>query len=254
MPMKLHYSLTAARRFTQPDRLLSLPSAANRACLACQRRWALNNRGHPISTSSSAESPSREASSSLTRQAPDISNHYTIFPRTLPQGLPPAGPFNIPVPDLRREFLALQGVVHPDKYPTGRDKQRAEALSARINDAYRTLSDPLARAQYLLAYQHGIDVTSEDGAKEHPQDPETLMQVLEVQEAIEEAEDETTVLALKTENEGRIDDTVRVLGRAIDEGSIDEAVKECVRLRFWYSIRDVLREWAPGKTDVRLIH
>ncbi|KMU90200.1 hypothetical protein CIHG_08010 [Coccidioides immitis H538.4] len=176
------------------------------------------------------------------------------FSKTLPQGPPPASPFDIPIPNLRREFLALQALVHPDKYPSGATKQRAEALSAHINDAYRTLSDPLTRAQYLLLFQHGIDVTSEDGAKTHPQDPETLMQVLETQEMIEEAENEATISGLKSENEGRVNETVRALGAAVDRGDVDEAVRECVRLRFWYSIRDVLREWEPGMRDVRLVH
>ncbi|WEW58459.1 hypothetical protein PRK78_003927 [Emydomyces testavorans] len=209
-------------------------------------------------TTSSANPPPSSASSAddstfFAAQPPDISNHYTIFPKTLPQGPPPASSFDISVPNLRREFLALQGLVHPDKYPSGAAKQRAEALSARINDAYRTLSDPLSRAQYLLAFQHGIDVTSEDGAKRHPQDPETLMQVLEIQEAIEEAQDEATILELKTENEERVRHTVRALGEAIDRGDVDEAVRKCVRLRFWYNIRDALREWEPGK-EIRLVH
>ncbi|EFW22149.1 hypothetical protein D8B26_001131 [Coccidioides posadasii str. Silveira] len=208
-----------------------------------------------VATSSgSAPSAAPSAQDLFAAQTPDISNHYTIFPNTLPQGPPPASPFDIPIPNLRREFLALQALVHPDKYPSGATKQRAEALSAHINDAYRTLSDPLTRAQYLLLFQHGIDVTSENGAKTHPQDPETLMQVLETQEMIEEAENEATISGLKSENEGRVNETVRALGAAIDRGDVDEAVRECVRLRFWYSIRDVLREWEPGMRDVRLVH
>ncbi|KAK2740392.1 hypothetical protein FQN57_006132 [Myotisia sp. PD_48] len=163
---------------------------------------------------------------------PDITNHYTIFPRTLSNGLPPASPFKIPLPDLRREFLALQSLVHPDKFPSGTPKQRAEAISARINEAYRTLSDPLSRAQYILAYKHGIDVTAEDGAQAHPQSPETLMQVLEVQEAVEEAEDESIISELKVENEHRVENTVGKMAQAFDSGDVTTATKECLKLRF----------------------
>lgn len=235
------------------------------ACVFCQHSQLINSGlrqsikpvisfRRTVTTSSASTAAPSEDPTLFTRQTPDITNHYTIFPKTLPNGLPPATPFELSLPDLRREFLALQGLIHPDKFPSGVAKQQAEALSARINDAYRTLSDPLSRAQYLLALQHGIDVTSETGAQTHPQDPETLMQVLEVQEAIEEAEDEATILELKKENEERIDETVRVLGEAINRGDVDEAVVECVRLRFWYTIRDVLREWEPGHREVRLIH
>jgi molecular chaperone HscB len=190
----------------------------------------------------------------LPASIPDISTHYSIFPTTLPHGPPPGSSFDIPLANLRREFISLQSLLHPDKYPPGPDKQRAEALSARINEAYRTLSDPLARAQYLLAHQHGIDVTAEDGARAYPQDQETLMQVLEVQEAIEEAAGESTIADLKRDNEKRVEECVRALGEAVDRGDIEDARQESVRLRFWYSIREGLREWEPGNTSVRLVH
>lgn len=190
--------------------------------------------------------------------APDITNHYTIFPKTIPNGPPPAAPFTISLADLRREFLQLQNIVHPDKYPAGTAKQHAEGLSARINEAYRTLADPLQRAQYLLREWHGIDVTAEDGATKHALDPETLLEVMEVQETIEEVgaapEAETQINALKTENDARIDECVESLAESFDRGDVEAARKECIRLRFWYSVGEGLREWEPGKTEIRLVH
>ncbi|OJJ46251.1 hypothetical protein ASPZODRAFT_53385, partial [Penicilliopsis zonata CBS 506.65] len=181
-------------------------------------------------------------------------NYYTIFARTIPTGPPPASAFEITPADLRREFLQLQSGIHPDKYPAGPLKQRAEALSARINEAYRTLLDPLQRAQYLLREWHGVDVTAEDGATKHALDRETLMEVMEVQEAIEEAgaqpEAETVIAALQRENEGRIAACVATLGDAFSRSDIETARQECVRLRFWYSIREGLREWEPGRTEI----
>ncbi|ODH15280.1 Fe-S protein assembly co-chaperone HscB [Paracoccidioides brasiliensis] len=207
---------------------------------------------NPSPLQNGEQNNSTDDAESLINKPPDISTHYTIFPETIPVP-PPRGSFSISIPDLRREFLRLQARAHPDKYPPGPKKQRAEALSSRINEAYRALSDPLSRAQYILASQHGIDLEAEDGAKDHPQDMETLMRVLEVQETIEEAQDELTVAQLKEENEERINGCVAALGSALDQGNIDEARKECVRLRFWYTIREGLREWEPGK-GVRLIH
>lgn len=190
--------------------------------------------------------------------APDITNYYTIFAKTLPSGPPPASPFTISTADLKREFLQLQGLVHPDKYPNGTEKQHAEGLSARINEAYRTLIDPLQRAQYILREWHGIDVTAEDAATKHALDPETLMEVMEVQETIEEvgatAEAESQINALKKENEGRVLECVERLGRAFEKGDLEAARKECIRLRFWYSVGEGLREWEPGNTEIRLMH
>jgi molecular chaperone HscB len=199
-----------------------------------------------------SRAPSEETGSPIS-DTPDITNHYTVFPKTIPKGPPPAGPFSIPLSTLRREFFDIQALVHPDKFPSGPQKQRAEALSSRINEAYRTLADPLSRAQYLLAYLHNVDVNAEDGAQTHPHDKETLMQVLEVQEAIEEAEDETLIAELRTENEQRIDECVDTLGKALEREDVETARAECVKLRFWYNIRDCLREWEPGK-EVRVVH
>lgn len=190
--------------------------------------------------------------------APDITNYYTIFAQTLPSGPPPASPFEISTSDLRREFLQLQGLVHPDKYPNGNEKAHAEGLSARINEAYRTLIDPLQRAQYILRELHGIDVTAEDAATKHALDPETLMEVMEVQETIEEVgaspEGEAQINALKKENDLRIVDCVQALAGFFDRGDLEAARKECIRLRFWYSVGEGLREWEPGNTEIRLMH
>lgn len=213
------------------------------------------------STPAQAEGAAAESESlsSLTH-GPDITNFYTIFPTTLPRGPPPSAPFEIATPSLHREFLRLQNALHPDKVPAGAAKQRAEALSSRINEAYRTLADPLLRAQYLLREWHGIDVTAEDAATKHALDPETLMEVMKVQETIEEIggageeEAEEAIAQLKRENAQRVEDCVKSLGVAFDTGDIERARAECVRLRFWYSVAEGLREWELGKTEIRIVH
>lgn len=290
-------SRSALSRPADPaSRYISIPSSSPGVCLLCQHRAATRTPNYllqqfqlstqrrslasttrcsaQISTRGKVEEELEEreevgeaeqkatttTTSGEVADTLDITNYYTIFPDTIPGGPPPHSPFEIPVSALRREFLKLQARAHPDKYPPGPAKERAEALSARINEAYRTLADPLYRAQYLLAQWHGIDVTAEDGASKHALDPETLMEVMDVQETIEEvssgpeAEAEATINRLRDENAARIDATVRALGEAFDRGDIEAARAECVRLRFWYSLADGLREWEPGRTEIRLIH
>ncbi|KAJ5348128.1 Heat shock cognate protein B C-terminal oligomerization [Penicillium brevicompactum] len=201
----------------------------------------------------------RYASTKSSTEPSGTSQTTTQFlPKRYRAAPPPASPFNIPTADLKREFLQLQGLVHPDKYPNGVEKQHAEGLSARINEAYRTLVDPLQRAQYILREWHGIDVTAEDAATKHALDPETLMEVMEVQETIEEvgatAEGEGQINALKKENEVRVLECVESLSKAFESGELEAARKECIRLRFWYSVGEGLREWEPGNTEIRLMH
>ncbi|CEJ86033.1 Putative Fe-S protein assembly co-chaperone HscB [[Torrubiella] hemipterigena] len=169
--------------------------------------------------------------------------HYDFFPTSLPQGPPPSGRFPIDTRALRREFLQLQARAHPDMHPA-ENKARAEATSARINEAYKTLSNPLLRAQYLLALR-GVDVANDETLK--VEEPSLLMEVLEAQEEIEDAQSEEDLEEPKRINEERIADSEQVLEQAFHEDDIDAAKKEAVRLRYWVNIRESLSNWEEGR-------
>src|SRR5438477_2897018 len=53
---------------------------------------------------------------------------------------------------LEREFYRLSRRLHPDVYARAPAAEQEWALeqSSRLNDAYRTLRDPIARTEYLL--------------------------------------------------------------------------------------------------------
>src|SRR5262249_6681370 len=59
-------------------------------------------------------------------------------------------------------YKKLQVEVHPDRFAAGTEQQKRVALqsSARVNEAYRALRDPIERARYLLSL-HGIDALKE---------------------------------------------------------------------------------------------
>ncbi|KAL4977782.1 HSCB C-terminal oligomerization domain-containing protein [Aspergillus desertorum] len=275
----------AARSFHTTTRKLSTPTF----CILCRLRPSRPNTSASAALSfrlssprtfastpftftdqpSTPESPSTATATTTTPpppppspipNAPNTNSYYTIFSRTLSKGPPPSGPFTIDLPSLRREFFSLQNTLHPDKYPPGPTKAAAESLSAVINEAYRTLSDPLLRAQYLLREFHGIDVTAEDGsgAGAQPLDPELLMEVMDVQEAIEEVgegqEAVERIGVLKRENDERVRECVEALAGAFDKGDVEGARGECVRLKFWVSVAEGLKEWEPGMGGIRLIH
>ena len=175
--------------------------------------------------------------------------HYDLFPTTLPGGPPPSGPFTIDLRALKREFLQLQARAHPDRH-SGPDKARAEGTSALINEAYKTLQDPLRRAQYLLQLQ-GIDVAEDETLK--TEDMELLMEVLDAREAIEGAQEEADLVGMKTVNEERIRDSVDVLKTAFSKADTETAKSEAVKLRYWSNIKESLDAWEKGKPVV-LVH
>lgn len=107
----------------------------------------------------------------------------------------------------RHKELSLE--AHPDRLRSDRVARRA-ALSRAIdvNAAFRTLRDPVARAEALLVLRGESDVASE-----RP-DPEFLMTILERREALSEA--------LARREAGRIEEMLSAVARdrAASEGEI----------------------------------
>lgn len=169
--------------------------------------------------------------------------HYDFFPGSVPKGPPPHGPFDVDLKALRKEFLRIQVHAHPDRHPA-QMKARAEALSARINDAYRTLEDPLRRAQYILSLK-GVDVAEDETMK--VEDPELLMEVLETRETIEAAEQEQDLEPLQETNQQRLDQSIDKLASFFATDDIDSAKAEAVKLRYWVNIKESIDAWEKGK-------
>jgi molecular chaperone HscB len=84
--------------------------------------------------------------------------------------------------DLEQRFYALSRKLHPDRFSraAGAGPAKAEEASATLNDAYRTLRNPLSRAEYVLARQ-GLRAA---GSGQVP--PELLQEVFELNEALDE--------------------------------------------------------------------
>lgn len=232
-----------ASTFTSSQRLSATTTPIQRhAALLTAARGAATPFAYSRAASSAAQAESQQKSSSSTLP----STHYELFPETLPDGPPPAGHFPIDTRALRREFLRLQARAHPDMHGS-QDKARAEAMSALINEAYKTLSNPLLRAQYLLSLR-GVDVANDETLK--VEEPELLMLVLEAREEIEDAEKEEDLDEPRAANDARIAESEQVLERAFQNDDINAAKHEAVRLRYWVNIKESLDNWESGKPVV----
>ncbi len=77
-------------------------------------------------------------------QPPSAGDYFSVF------GLKPH--LNLDLVALEREFHRLSRRLHPDRYARAseNEKQWSLADTALLNDAYRTLKDPLRRTEYLL--------------------------------------------------------------------------------------------------------
>ena len=98
---------------------------------------------------------------------------------------------------LERSYREIQSRVHPDRFAHAGEAERRASLqwTTRVNEAYRTLKDPVQRAKHLLEL-HGVDVAFETNTA-MPSD--FLMQQMELRGALEEAKDAAQLDQLRTQ-------------------------------------------------------
>jgi len=85
---------------------------------------------------------------------------------------------------LQKRFYELSRLLHPDRYSRRSANEQRYSLEATaiLNDAYRVLRDPVARAEYVLK-EEGFDI-GEQRSKNVPSD--LLEEVFELNMALEE--------------------------------------------------------------------
>jgi molecular chaperone HscB len=88
---------------------------------------------------------------------------------------------------LEQKFLQMSWRLHPDNFVSASEQERELSLkrSSELNDAYRTLRDPIARVEYLLA----IEGERKEGEKKQQAPPELLEEVFELNESLDELRD-----------------------------------------------------------------
>ena len=90
-------------------------------------------------------------------QPPLEGDYFTVF------GLSPR--LNLDLAALEHEFHLLSRKLHPDRFARAQEQEKEWSLAgtALLNDAYRTLKDPLRRTEYLLKL-HGAEIGEEFAA------------------------------------------------------------------------------------------
>jgi molecular chaperone HscB len=99
---------------------------------------------------------------------------------------------------LERDFYALSRKIHPDINAKGSDPEQEWSLekTSQLNDAYRTLKDPVSRTEYLLRLQ-GVQLEEQSkaateearktgAAKKQVVPPDLLEEVFELNMQLEE--------------------------------------------------------------------
>jgi molecular chaperone HscB len=140
---------------------------------------------------------------------------------------------------LEQRYLERTRRYHPDRF-VGADpstRRAASEHSAAINSGYRTLRDPVARAEYLVKLG-GIDLDSSDphtGAPRPTQ--EFLMDMIERRERLESGA-QTDLDALETE----IDEVFDRALAALERGDTRAAADALVHRRYFDRLRGELQD------------
>jgi molecular chaperone HscB len=109
-------------------------------------------------------------------QLPQTIDYFALF--EMPRNL------WIEMSGLEQKFLQLSWKLHPDNFVNATEIERELSLkrSSELNDAYRTLRDPVGRVEYLL----GIEGARKEGEHKQQAPPELLEEVFELNESLDE--------------------------------------------------------------------
>ncbi|MGA7802078.1 MAG: Fe-S protein assembly co-chaperone HscB [Gammaproteobacteria bacterium] len=155
---------------------------------------------------------------------------------------------------LNARYRELQRTMHPDRFANAPDRERRLAMeqAAQLNEAFRVLRDPLARARYLLELRgHRFD-------DEHSttRDPQFLMEQMELREALAEVRDSADPLGrvgeLTDQIAARLNAMSARLGELFEQTAAEaqqDAVQTVLRMQFFRRLEDEARNLEADLED-----
>ena len=143
---------------------------------------------------------------------------------------------------LEETFRSLSRKLHPDRFARATPRERRFSLeqTTLLNDAYRTLRDPVKRAEHLLALR-GVKVAGEERGGSAAMAQEFLEQALEDREKLLEAKMEggpEAVARLAEGVRGKHREAMKEIARALREerptqAQLEQAGQLLARLRYY---------------------
>jgi molecular chaperone HscB len=173
-------------------------------------------------------------------------------------GPPSTGPDPFAVFGIERRFAVDRDAIetlyrklarqaHPDRFVRAdpRTKRLAMQRAVELNDAWRIIKDPVARAEHLLLLR-GVDVAREGGAVRVAgvdagapirvaQD--LLMEMMEKNEAVADARDsgnQAIIESIAREAHGRVDALMARVAEDLDAGApVESIAQNLMAVRYW---------------------
>lgn len=149
--------------------------------------------------------------------------------------------------ELAKKYKELQKYLHPDKFGNRvkEEQEISEKYSSLVNEAYKTLLEPLARGIYMLRLR-GKDIPENTEV-----DQEFLMQIMEKNEEVENAETEEEIMALNKENKSKIKNLQKQVSNAFFDGDIKRVIKLLSVMKYYTSIDNQIQASIRSKGIIR---
>jgi len=158
--------------------------------------------------------------------------------------------FEVDIAAAEAAYKDLSRQLHPDRFAKADPRARKAALgrTVEINDAWRTMKDPVKLAEYLLELAGfglgGDDRQSEQALRKTRQvaaPPTFLIEVLELREELGEAQragDTVKVAFMADDMRGRAAASMKTLAAALDAGKYEEGARALAALRYYHRFLD----------------
>ncbi|KAI4454371.1 iron-sulfur cluster co-chaperone protein hscb [Holotrichia oblita] len=144
---------------------------------------------------------------------------------------------------LTNSYRKMQSVLHPDKFSNKSDieKEISAEYSSLVNKAYNTLQTPIKRAIHLLSLNN--ETISEDNKSDNP---EFLMEMMEVNEEIDEADSPEKLKSLRERNNRMLNKCSEEVSQHFKDNNIEKAKEAIIKMKYYGTImrriNDLMRE------------
>jgi len=161
--------------------------------------------------------------------------------------------FGVDLAAAETAYKDLSRQVHPDRFATGDPRARRASLArtVQLNQAWRTIKDPVRRAEYLLS-RAGIDIagkqptpgSEEKRTVEVGAPPAFLLEILELNDELavaRRAGDEVKVAFMAEEMRARAQASMTTIAAGLDSGvraQLEEAARSLMALRYYQRFID----------------
>ncbi|XP_026754858.1 iron-sulfur cluster co-chaperone protein HscB [Galleria mellonella] len=149
--------------------------------------------------------------------------------------------------ELAKKYKDLQKYLHPDKF-ANKNKQElevSEKYSSLVNEAYKTLLEPMARGIYMLRLR-GKEISENTEV-----DQEFLIKIMEKNEEVENAETEAEIMELNEEIKNMIKTLQKQLSIAFFDGDLKKVMKLLSVMKYYTSIDNQIQSAIRNKGIIR---